>query len=240
VPGSTSILIVDDDPRLCRALARYFRQEGYDVRTATSGKEMRERLATEKPSLVILDLTLPDEDGFSLARELRSTSEVAIVILTGKADATDKVVGLELGADDYVTKPFNDRELLARVRSVLRRTSHEARGKSESAGSIAHFAGWCFDLGSYELTSPEGDLVALTPHEFQLLSAFVRHGHRVLTREAIRELVAGRDWSPEDRSVDVLVGKLRKKIERDPQAPRLIDTVRGVGYKLTPTVQFKG
>ena len=232
-------MIVDDDPRLCRALARYFRQEGYDVRTATSGTEMRERLAVEKPSLVILDLTLPDEDGFSLARELRSTSDVAIVILTGKADATDKVVGLELGADDYVTKPFNDRELLARVRSVLRRTAHGARGKPESAGAIARFAGWRLDLGSYELTSPDGDLVALTPHEFQLLSAFVRYGHRVLTREAILELVAGRDWSPEDRSVDVLVGKLRKKIERDPQAPRLIDTVRGVGYKLATKVQFE-
>ena len=240
MPGSTSILIVDDDPRLCRALARYFRQEGYDVRIATSGKEMRERLAAEKPSLVILDLTLPDEDGFSLARELRSTSDVAIVILTGKADATDKVVGLELGADDYVTKPFNDRELLARVRSVLRRTARGVRGRPESAGSVACFAGWRLDLGSYELRSPDGDLVALTPHEFQLLSALARNGSRVLTREAILQLVAGRDWSPEDRSVDVLVGKLRKKIERNPQAPRLIDTVRGVGYKLATTVQFEG
>jgi two-component system OmpR family response regulator len=240
VPNSTSILIVDDDPRLCRALTRYFRQEGYEVRTATSGEEMRERLATETPSLVILDLTLPDEDGFSLARELRSTSDVAIVILTGKSDATDKVVGLELGADDYVTKPFNDRELLARVRSVLRRTSHGGRGKPESAGSIACFAGWRFDLGSYELRSPAGDMVALTPHEFQLLSALVRRGNRVLTRDAILELVAGRDWSPDDRSVDVLVSKLRKKIDGDPQAQGLIETVRSVGYKLATKVQFEG
>jgi two-component system, OmpR family, response regulator len=162
------------------------------------------------------------------------------VILTGKADATDKVVGLELGADDYVTKPFNDRELLARVRSVLRRTSRGTRGKRESEGSIACFAGWRLDLGSYELRSPDGNLVTLTPHEFQLLCSFVRHGNRVVTREAILELVAGRDWSPEDRSVDVLVGKLRKKMERDPQTPRLIDTVRGVGYKLGTAVHFEG
>lgn len=236
--ASTSILIVDDDPRLCRALARYFRQEGYDVRTAVNGREMREQLCVERPDLVILDLMLPDGDGFSLARELRATSDVAIVILTGKADATDKVVGLELGADDYVTKPFNDRELLARVRSVLRRTSPAARNKPEPAGSIACFAGWRLDLGSYELTSPAGEAVALTPHEFQLLSTLVRHGNRVLTREAILELVAGRNWSPDDRSVDVLVGKLRKKIETDPQTPHLIDTVRGVGYKLATKVQF--
>ena len=170
VSGSTSILIVDDDPRLCRALARYFRQEGYDVRTAVNGQEMREQLAVEMPNLVILDLMLPDGDGFSLARELRATSDVAIVILTGKADATDKVVGLELGADDYVTKPFNDRELLARVRSVLRRTSRGERDKPKSAGSVACFAGWRLDLGSYELTSPAGETVALTSHEFQLLS----------------------------------------------------------------------
>ena len=240
MPRSTSILIVDDDPRLCHALARYFRQEGYDVRTAASGIEMRERLAAETPHLVILDLTLPDEDGFSLARELRAGSNVAIVILTGKADATDKVVGLELGADDYVTKPFNDRELLARVRSVLRRTSHRAGGRPDSTGDVASFAGWRLDLGSYELKSPEGEAVALTPHEFQLLCALVRHGQRVLTREAILELVAGRNWSPDDRSVDVLVGKLRKKIERGPRAARLIDTVRGVGYKLAAKVQFDG
>jgi len=240
MPGPVSILIVDDDPRLCRALARYFAQEGYAVRTATSGAEMRERLAAERPSLVILDLSLPDEDGFSLARELRSTTDVAIVILTGKGDTTDKVVGLELGADDYVTKPFIERELLARVRSVLRRTSEGGRGRAaEPEGAVACFDGWRFDLDTYELTSPAGDPVALTPHEFQLLSAFIRHGNRVLSREAILELVAGRDWSPDDRSVDVLVGKLRKKLGADHQDGRLIETVRSVGYKLTAKVAFE-
>jgi two-component system OmpR family response regulator len=239
MPRSTNILIVDDDPRLCRALARYLRLEGYAVRTATSGREMRESLAAEKPDLVLLDLMLPDEDGFSLARELRSISNVAIIILTGKADTTDKVVGLELGADDYITKPFSDRELLARIRSVLRRASDAGRGQTELAGSVACFAGWRLGLESYELMSPAGERVILTPHEFQLLSALVQHGSRVLTREAILELIAGREWSPEDRSVDVLVGKLRKKLESDHQHPPLIETVRGVGYRLATKVRFE-
>jgi DNA-binding response OmpR family regulator len=232
-------VVVDDDPRLCRALARYLKLEGYEVRTATSGQEMRERIAAQKPDLVLLDLMLPDEDGFTLARELRATSDVAIVILTGKADTMDKVVGLELGADDYITKPFSERELLARIRSVLRRTSEARTGRSEAAGSVACFAGWRLDLQGYELTSPSGEPVALTPHEFQLLAALVRHGNRVLTRDAILDLVAGRDWSPEDRSVDVLVGKLRRKIEADPQHCALIETVRGVGYKFNAKVVFE-
>ncbi len=237
--AAPSILIVDDDPRLCRALARYFEREGYGVRTATSGGEMRQKLALERPDLVLLDLMLPDEDGFSLARELRAHSDIAVVILTGKADTVDKVVGLELGADDYVTKPFDERELLARVRSVLRRASAGKPGTTDAGGTVARFAGWTLDLGSYELTSPAGEPVSLTPHEFELLAAFARHPNRVLTRDAIMDLIAGRNWSPEDRSVDVLVGKLRKKIEEDPQNPRLIETVRGVGYKLSARATFE-
>ena len=234
----TSILVVDDDPRLCRALARYFGQEGYSVRTANSGQEMRQVLSADRPDLVILDLMLPDEDGFSLARELRATSGIPVLILTGKSDTVDKVVGLELGADDYVTKPFNQRELLARVRSVLRRASRDDRPQPGEPGFVACFAGWKLDLNAYDLTSSSGEPVSLTSHEFALLTAFVRRGNRVLTRDAILELVAGRDWSPDDRSVDVLVGKLRKKIETDPRSPRLIKTVRGIGYKFTAPVAF--
>jgi DNA-binding response OmpR family regulator len=180
---------------------------------------------------------LPDEDGFTLARELRAGSNIGIVMLTGKTDTVDKIVGLEIGADDYVTKPFDERELLARVRSVLRRISDDAAQK-QHGGSIARFAGWTMDLAAYELTSPAGEQIHLTNHEFQLLSALVRHGHRVLSRDAILELVAGRDWDPEDRSVDVLVGKLRKKLESDPRDPKLIKTVRGAGYILTAKVTF--
>ena len=236
---AASILIVDDDVRLCRVLARYFVREGYTVRTASSGREMREKLAVQAPSLIVLDLMLPDEDGFSLARELRATSDIAIVILTGKSNTVDKVVGLELGADDYVTKPFDERELLARVHSVLRRAGAAGDGSPSAGGSRACFAGWTLDLDSYELTSPVGEPVRLTSHEFQLLAAFVQHPGRVLTREAILDLVAGRDWSPDDRSVDVLVGRLRRKIENDPRNPRLIETVRGVGYKLVARVEAR-
>ena len=236
---AASILIVDDDVRLCRVLARYFVREGYTVRTASSGREMREKLAVQTPSLIVLDLMLPDEDGFSLARELRATSDIAIVILTGKSNTVDKVVGLELGADDYVTKPFDERELLARVHSVLRRAGAAGDGSRRTGGSRACFAGWTLDLDAYELTSPVGEPVRLTYHEFQLLAAFVQHPGRVLTREAILDLVAGRDWSPDDRSVDVLVGRLRRKIENDPRNPRLIETVRGVGYKLVARVEAR-
>ncbi len=232
-----SILVVDDDPRLCRLVSRQLSREGYRVRTGGSGKEMRRLLAEERPDLVILDLMLPDEDGFTLARELRAGSNIGIVMLTGKTDTVDKIVGLEIGADDYVTKPFDERELLARVRSVLRRISDDAAQK-QHGGSIARFAGWTMDLAAYELRSPAGEQIHLTNHEFQLLSALVTHGHRVLSRDTILELVAGRDWDPEDRSVDVLVGKLRKKLESDPHDPKLIKTVRGAGYILTAKVTF--
>jgi DNA-binding response OmpR family regulator len=236
---TTRILIVDDDARLCRSLRHYFQAEGYDARVATSGQQMRNALASERPDLVILDLILPDEDGFSLARELRVSYSLPIVILTGKTDTIDKVVGLEIGADDYVTKPFEQRELLARVRSVLRRASDEKRATGAAAASVACFAGWRFDLDAHELTAADGRSVTLSKHEFQLLEALVRHGNRVLTRDAILELVAGREWSPEDRSVDVLVGKLRRKIDTDTAAPSLIKTVRGVGYRLATPVLFR-
>ena len=239
MPDSERILIVDDDARLCRTLERYLAQEGYQVRSATSAREMRRHLAVEGADLVILDLVLPDADGFALGRELQAEEGLALVILSGKGDTVDKVVGLEIGADDYITKPFDERELLARVRSVLRRTAAAAHSRGEGPASIVFFADWRLDLGSYELTAPNGDPVSLTPHEFQLLSAFVQHGNRVLTREMILERVSDRDWSPDDRSVDVLVGKLRKKIEQDPQEPRLIETVRGVGYKLKAKVSFQ-
>ena len=232
-----SILIVDDDPRICRLVARHLSREGYSVQTASSGEEMRRRIAKEQPQLVILDLMLPDEDGFNLAREIRAESNIGIVMLTGKTDTVDKIVGLEIGADDYVTKPFNERELVARVRSVLRRM-HDDASRKKHGGSIALFEGWKLDLAGYELTSPEGEPVHLTNREFQLLSALVTHNQRVLTRDAILELVSGRDWDPDDRSVDVLVGKLRKKIEANPHDPKLIKTIRGAGYKLTANITF--
>jgi DNA-binding response OmpR family regulator len=236
---SARILVVDDDPRIHRLLARYLGREGYSVRTASSGVEMRRLLATEQPDLIILDLRLPGENGLTLAQELRAQSDVAIIILTGKMDTIDKVVGLEMGADDYVTKPFEERELLARIRTVLRRTSCCDISTSSLQGSIARFAGWQLDLTAYTLTSPIGEQVHLTSHEFQLLAALVTRHNRVLTRDEILELVAGRDRTPYDRSVDVLVGKLRGKIGDNPKHPCFIQTIRGVGYRFSAHVELQ-
>jgi DNA-binding response OmpR family regulator len=227
------VLIVDDDERLCRVLSRYLTREGYSVREAANGDEMRARLAEDPADLILLDLILPDEDGLSLARDLRAESDVAIIMLTGKTDTIDKIVGLELGADDYITKPFDERELLARMRTVLRRTAKAADSEHSASESIAQFAGWNLDL-----TSPGGTHVHLTSSQFQLLASLVARPNRVMSREEILNLVSGRNWSPMDRSIDVLVGKLRKKIESDPKSPTLIKTIRGVGYKFTAHVDF--
>jgi two-component system phosphate regulon response regulator OmpR len=232
------ILLVDDDPRLVRLLAQYLGREGYRVATAANGREMREQMADSQPDLVLLDLGLPGEDGLALTREIRVRSAIPIIILTGKAHTVDKVVGLELGADDYVTKPFDERELLARVRSVLRRAQAGGEASAPALGRVAQFCGWQLDLTAQELTSPEGERVHLTSHEYQLLEAFVTRPHRVLSRDTLMDLVAGRDWSPMDRSIDVLIAKLRKKIERTPEQPSLIKTIRGAGYKFTGQVSF--
>jgi DNA-binding response OmpR family regulator len=232
------VLIVDDDDRLCRVLSRYLTREGYSVREAANGDEMRARLAEEPADLILLDLILPDEDGLSLARDLRAESDVAIIMLTGKTDTIDKIVGLELGADDYITKPFDERELLARMRTVLRRTAKASDSEHSSEDSVAQFAGWNLDFVAHELTSPGGNHVHLTSSQFQLLASLVARPNRVMSREEILSLVSGRNWSPMDRSIDVLVGKLRKKIESDPKSPTLIKTIRGVGYKFTAHVDF--
>ena len=234
-----SILIVDDDQRICRLLERYLAQEGYAIHTAFSGKQMRSKLAELKVDLVLLDLRLPDEDGFTLVKELRGLPNLAVIMVTGRSDPFDKVLGLELGADDYVTKPFNERELLARVRSVLRRAHPDTpESKAPRGRNLAHFSGWQLDLPAQELTSPEGTGVFLTTREFQLLAALVNHGQQVLSRDSILELLSGRDWTPIDRSIDVLVGKLRKKLGDDAHNPGLIKTVRGAGYILAVPVEL--
>lgn len=232
------IIVVDDDPRICKLLSRYLSREGYSVRTAESGEQMRRLLASESADLVILDLILPGEDGLVLARELRANSDVAIIMLTGKADTVDRIVGLELGADDYVTKPFDERELLARVRTVFRRLSRIPTTTPDAKASVARFAGWELDLNAHELTSTAGDKVHLTSYEFQVLSALVTRSNRALTRDELLDLAVDREWNPFDRSIDVLIGKLRRKIEIDPQHPSLIKTIRGTGYKFTASVEL--
>ena len=238
VPNVSKILVVDDDPRICRAVTRFLAREGYAVLEANDGSEMRQRLAAEPVDLVILDLMLPGEDGLTLARELRSRSETAIIMLTAKTDTVDKVVGLELGADDYMTKPFDQRELLARVRTVLRRARQPSNAVANARTSTARFDGWKLDLVAHELLSPTGEPVHLTSNQFQLLASLVTRPNRVLTRGEILDSITGRDWTPMDRSIDVLVGKLRRKIEGDPRTPTLIKTIRGVGYKFTANVDF--
>ena len=233
------VLVVDDDPRVCRLLSRYLGREGYAVNTTSNGEELHRLVATERPDLVILDLVMPGKDGLTLARELRSQSDVAIIMLTGKTETVDKVVGLELGADDYVTKPFDERELLARVRSVLRRRATQTGAPASSGeGSVARFNGWEFDLTAHRLTSPAGKDVHLTSHEFKLLAGLVTRRNRALSRDELLHLMGGRDWSPYDRSVDVLLAKLRKKIEEDAKNPMIIQTIRGVGYMFTAKVEW--
>jgi DNA-binding response OmpR family regulator len=238
--SASHILIVEDDAKVRLLLRRCFEGEGYRVSEAGSGAEAVKLLATGSFELVTLDLNLPDSDGLTVGREIRARSEVPIIMVTGKGDTIDRVVGLELGADDYITKPFHVREVLARVRAVLRRTdSGAARPAPGAAGRDEHltFQGWVLDVAKRELTSPSGESCELTTSEFDLLKALATHAKRVLSRDQIMDLLRGHDWNPVDRSIDNLVVRLRRKIEVDPESPRLIKTVRGVGYTFAADVR---
>lgn len=233
------ILIVDDDIRICRTLRSYLNREGYSVSIALDGDEMWRQIDSIDPDLILLDVILPGTDGVTLARELRKTSDVGIIMLTGKDDPVDQIIGLEMGADDYVTKPFDERQLLARIRSLLRRRKTLSNGPAtESAkdGNKVAFEGFELDLFRHELQSPSGEQLDLTSHEFRLLEIFVRNPGGVLSRDQVMQHLYDRDWSQNDRSVDVLVGKLRKKIEEDPSQPKLILTIRSFGYKFAARV----
>lgn len=220
------IVIVEDDPVTRTKLAGYFEAEGYRVSEADDGQAMWQHLERESPDLVLLDINLPGEDGLYLTRQLRAKLDVGIILVTGRTDDVDRIVGLELGADDYVTKPFNQRELLARVKNLLRRTS----ATPQEDESPKRFAGWVFDMQRRRLTAPDDRAVSLTRAEFELLAAFVRHPGVVMSRERLTSHVTHRDWDPYDRTIDVLVRRLRRKIERDPKVPDLIITVHGEGY----------
>jgi len=233
------ILIVDDQQEICDVVQEYLTGEGYRVSTAQDGTGMRRTMGQAPVDLVILDLMLPGEDGLTLARSLRSESGIGIIILTGRGETVDRIIGLEMGADDYLPKPFHLRELLARVKSVLRRVqSRTAENPQAMARSRARFAGWNLDLSSRELLSPGGEEVRLTTGEFDLLSAFVNNANQVLTRDRLLDLARNREAGPFDRTIDVQVGRLRRKLEDDPQNPTMIKTVRGTGYIFTPTVEM--
>jgi two-component system, OmpR family, response regulator len=231
------ILVVDDQREICDLVQAYLLGEGYRVSTAHDGAGMRRALAQSPVDLVILDLMLPGEDGLTLARSLREESNVGIIILTGRGETVDRIIGLEMGADDYLPKPFHLRELLARVKSVLRRVSSQTAERTWLSRSKARFAGWNLDLSSRELYSPAGSEVRLTTGEFDLLAAFVNNANQVLTRDRLLDLARNREAGPSDRTIDVQVGRLRRKLEDDPQRPSIIKTVRGSGYIFTPTVE---
>lgn len=235
---SGHILVVDDQQEICDLVREYLSDEGFRVTTANDGAAMREAMGRDSVDLVILDLVLRGEDGLQLARELRSQSDIGIIMLTGRGETVDRIIGLEMGADDYLSKPFHLRELLARVRSVLRRGATRAGEKSGAAARArVKFAGWLLDLASRELLSPSGEDVRLTTGEFELLAAFVNHANQVLSRDRLLDLSRHREAGPFDRTIDVQVGRLRRKLEDDPKNPTMIKTVRGGGYIFTPPVE---
>ncbi len=252
------IAVLDDEADITQLLANYLRGHGFRVTPVHNGRSLMALMPHDPPALVLLDLGLPGEDGFVIARQLREHWRCGLVIVTGRGDAVDKVVGLEVGADDYVTKPFDLRELLARIKAVLRRlppagmpggTLEDARGGASGAApakplhapapanSKLRFAGWLLDPAARRLTNPQGAEVALTGGEFDLLCAFAHHAGRVLSRDFLLEQTRGREAGPFDRTVDVQVGRLRRKLEPDSAEPQLIKSVRGAGYILTPRVE---
>jgi two-component system OmpR family response regulator len=238
------VLVVDDEPRIRTMLRRYLVGEGLRVSDAADGASMRGVLERDAIDLVLLDLMMPGEDGLALARYIRQRSEIPIIMLTGKGDLIDRVVGLEAGADDYIAKPFELREVLARIRTVMRRAAPRsapaAPERSPStdvdANAILVFQGWRLDSIRRELKQPSGEPVNLTAGEFELLRVFANHPNRVLSRTQLMDLVKGREWAAYDRAVDTQVGRLRKKLEPDPSNPALIKTVRGGGYVFATSV----
>ena len=233
------IAVLDDEPDITQLLAGYLGAQGYRVTQLHSGAALMDTMAHDLPALVLLDLGLPGEDGFTIARRLRERFHCGLVIVTGRGDAVDKIVGLEVGADDYVTKPFDLRELVARIKAVLRRIV-PATPTSASApaprGARFAFAGWTLDTAARRLDDPQGVEVVLTGGEFDLLAVMLQHPGRVLSRDFLLEQTRGREAAPFDRTIDVQVGRLRRKIEADPERPELIKSVRGAGYVLIAAV----
>lgn len=233
---SLHILIVDDDQEIRTLLRRYLEKHGFRVDEAADGRAMRRALADGRFDLVVLDLMLPGEDGLSLCRTLRAETELPVIMLTAMGEEVDRIVGLEMGADDYLAKPFNPRELLARIRAILRRSQRPpptAADRDEALG----FAGWRLNLASRELRRADGALVPLTGGEYELLKVFAERPQRVLSRDQLLDLTRGRAAAVFDRSIDVQLSRLRRKIEDDPKDPALIKTVRGGGYVFSAEVR---
>lgn len=224
------ILITDDDRQIRTGLAKFLSVNGFRVTAAADGVDMLQAMENSRFDLVVLDIMMPGENGLALCSRIRGTSKIPVVLLTALSAETDRVVGLELGADDYICKPFNPRELLARIRAVLRRTGEQPAGDERARAASYEFEGWRLDAIRRTLRNPEGVLVELTAGEFDLLLAFSEHPQHVLTRDQLLDMTRGREANIYDRSIDVQISRLRRKIEADPQTPVFIKTVRSGGY----------
>ena len=232
-----NILVVEDDRETRALIAKYLRSNACHVTTAGDGREMARAMTDHRVDLLILDVMLPGEDGLSLCRKVRAQSQTPIIMLTARGDDVDRIMGLEMGADDYLPKPFNPRELLARINAVLRR-QQAGRNASALEGTTAlRFLGWRIDFRLRELRNPEGARVAMTSAEFDLLRIFCERAGRVLSRDSLLDLSNGRNAGSFERSIDVLVSRIRRKIEPDPQEATMIKTVRSGGYMFTPRVE---
>ncbi len=242
--SNATILVVDDEPELREMIEEYLSSKGFIVLTAENGEAMRQVLAAHAIDLVLLDIKMPGEDGLSLARYLREHHPVGIIMLTAVADVVDRIIGLEIGADDYITKPFDPRELFARVKSVLRRMSAEpADASPEAKTNVAdatkgqhgmRFGRCVLNLESHQLLTEDGLEIPMTSMEFDLLKAFATNPNRVLSRDQLLDMAHNRDWDPFDRSIDIRIARIRRKIEADPAKPQTIKTVRGAGYIFIP------
>ncbi|MEO5365723.1 MAG: response regulator [Magnetococcus sp. WYHC-3] len=230
------ILAVEDEPVTRVLLKGYFEKAGYQVTTADNGEEMHAVLARERIDLVLLDINLPGVDGLTLTRELRARSEMGIILVTSRGEAVDRIVGLEMGADDYVTKPFNERELLARVKNLLRRTTRLMEMERGRRGQY-RFGPWTLDLDQRRLLGAVHGEVRLTHGEFTLLDTLLRHRGQAMNRDQLLAAVSSREWMPNDRTIDVMINRLRRKLEADPSQPRILVTVHGVGYQFAARVE---
>lgn len=235
MPRDVKVLVVDDDLVTSTCLAEYFAAENYDVIVAETAEEAGRIASTQDVDLVLLDIRLPGKDGLTLTRELRVLSEVGIILVSGRQDEIERIVGLECGADEYVTKPFNPREILARAKNLVRRVKH-ARTLSAGAAreNAVFFASCTLHIDRRRVVDADGGESELTEGEFQLLKAFLRHPGQTMSRDQLMDMIRNREWAPNDRTVDVLVGRLRRKLKDDPANPRMILTVHGVGYRFTP------
>lgn len=227
------ILVVDDEPEMCEAIAEYLQLRGFRVSVASNGEAMKATLASDPADLILLDLALPGDDGIELTRQLKSSSQIRIIIVSAHGDSEDRVLGLETGADDYIVKPFNFRELLARINSVLRRSSGTTEDIQANADPLQMAIGdWTFDPVRRILSKADGTEAELATGEFDLLNILVEHANHPVSRDELLQKTAYRDWDPFDRSIDVKIARLRRKIEDDPAKPKVIKTVRNIGYIL--------